>query len=66
MTPFFNLIMKNYYIQTRLRDRWVRVHLETYNSIDQATLALEKMIDELFFTHREIVTVNDFRIVKAK
>ena len=55
-----------YYIQTRLRDQWARVHMETYASVDEASLALERMLDALFFTHREMVNINNFRIVKAK
>lgn len=55
-----------YCIQTRLRDRWTRIHFETYDTVDDAVLGLEKMIDRMFFELNEHVDINSFRIVKVK
>lgn len=54
-----------YCIQTRLRDRWTRIHFETYDTLDKAVLGLETMLDRLFFELNEQVDINIFRIVKV-
>lgn len=54
-----------YCIQTRLRDRWARMHFETYDTLDKAVLGLERMLDRLFFELNEQVDINSFRIVKV-
>lgn len=54
-----------YCIQTRLRDRWTRIHFDTYDTVDTAVLGLEKMIDRMFFELNEHVDINSFRIVRT-
>lgn len=55
-----------YCVQTRLRDRWACIHFDTYDTLDDAVLGLEKMLDRLFFEFNEHVNINSFRIVKVK
>lgn len=54
-----------YCIQTRLRDRWTRMHFETYDTPDKAVLGLERMLDRMFFELNEHVDINSFRIVRT-
>lgn len=55
-----------YYIETRLRDEWNRVHVGNHETLPDAVKALERLLDELFFEHKVIVQPNNFRIVKVK
>lgn len=55
-----------YCIQTRLRDRWAQIHFETYDTLDNAVLGLERMLDRLFFELNEHMDINSFRIVKVQ
>jgi hypothetical protein len=55
-----------YFIETRLRDKWQRVHLETHPTLTEAVRALERMLDTLFFEHNVTIEPNNFRIVKVK
>lgn len=55
-----------YFIETRLRDKWNRVHPDTHNTLDDAVKALERLLDSLFFEHNVVINPNNFRIVKAK
>lgn len=55
-----------YYIETRLRNEWNRVHVDNYDTLDGAVKALERLLDQLFFEHKVVIQPNNFRIVKAK
>ena len=57
-----------YYIQTRTQHGWHRIiPLPNYETLNDATLALERYIDLLFFTYGVMDTpTNIFRIVKVK
>ena len=60
--------IKQYYIQTRTEHGWHRIiPLPNYDSLNDATLALERYIDKLFFEYGEMdIPTNIFRIVKVK
>lgn len=63
-----------YKIQTRLRDKWHCLEFDVtasgdfkpkrYPSVKDATLALERYLDGLFFANKEQVDFGNFRIVK--
>lgn len=63
-----------YKIQTRLRDKWHCLefdvtesgsfHPRRYATLKDASLALERYLDGLFFANREMVEIGNFRIVK--
>ena len=55
-----------YFIETRLRNEWSRVHVGNHDTLDGAVKALERLLDELFFEHKVVVQPNNFRIVKVK
>ena len=55
-----------YYIETRLRNEWNRVHVDNYDTLDGAVKALERLLDQLFFEHKVVIQPNNFRIVKVK
>jgi hypothetical protein len=55
-----------YYIETRLRNEWSRVHVGNHDTLDGAVRALERLLDQLFFEHKVVVQPNNFRIVKVK
>jgi hypothetical protein len=66
--------MHMYKIQTRLRDKWHCLEFDVtdsgdfkprrYHSLPDASLALERFLDGLFFANREQVSFGNFRIVK--
>jgi hypothetical protein len=66
--------MHMYKIQTRLRDKWHCLEFDVTNSgdfkprryatLNDASLALERYLDGLFFANREQVEFGNFRIVK--
>jgi hypothetical protein len=66
--------MHMYKIQTRLRDKWHCLEFDVtdsgdykprrYHSLSDASLALERYLDGLFFANREQVGFGNFRIVK--
>jgi len=60
--------MPQYYIQTRTEHGWHRIiPLPTYDSLQEATLEMERYIDKLFFEYGEIdIPTSIFRIVKVK
>ena len=63
-----------YKIQTRLRDKWHCLEFEVtdsgnfkpmrYVTLTDASLALERYLDGLFFANKEQVDFGNFRIVK--
>jgi hypothetical protein len=62
-----------YKIQTRLRDKWHCLEFDVtdsgykprrYHTLNDASLALERYLDGLFFANREQVGLGNFRIVK--
>jgi len=63
-----------YKIQTRLRDKWHCLEFDVtdsgdfkprrYVTLKDASLALERYLDGLFFANREQVDVGNFRFVK--
>jgi hypothetical protein len=55
-----------YYIETRLRDNWQRVHVDNHVTLDDAVRALERLLDQLFFEHKVTIQPNNFRIVKVR
>lgn len=56
--------MKYYFIQTRCRDAWHRLHFDSYETLEDATKGLERYIDQLFFDFGEVLPTNIFRIAK--
>jgi hypothetical protein len=66
--------MHMYKIQTRLRDKWHCLEFEVtdsgnfkprrYVTLTDASLALERYLDGLFFANKEQVDFGNFRIVK--
>jgi hypothetical protein len=66
--------MHMYKIQTRLRDKWHCLEFDVtdkgdfkprrYATLNDASLALERYIDGLFFANKEQVDFGNFRIVK--
>jgi hypothetical protein len=66
--------MHMYKIQTRLRDKWHCLEFDVtergdfkprrYATLKDASLALERYLDGLFFANREMVEIGNFRIVK--
>jgi hypothetical protein len=68
--------MKNMYmykIQTRLRDKWHCLEFDVtesgykprrYHTLKDASLALERYLDGLFFANKELIDFGNFRIVK--
>ena len=66
--------MYMYKIQTRLRDKWHCLEFDVtdsgnfkprrYVTLTDASLALERYLDGLFFANKEQVDSNNFRIVK--
>ncbi len=66
--------MHMYKIQTRLRDKWHWLEFDVthsgdfkpkrYHTVKDASLALERYLDGLFFANREQVDFGNFRIVK--
>lgn len=65
--------MHMYKIQTRLRDKWHCLEFEvteygykpkTYHTLKDASLALERYLDGLFFANREQVDLGNFRFIK--
>ncbi len=66
--------MHMYKIQTRLRDKWHCLEFDVtdsgdfkpkrYHTVKDASLALERYLDGLFFANREQVDFGNFRIVK--
>ena len=55
-----------YYIETRLRNEWQRVHVDNHATLEEAVRALERLLDQLFFEHKVTIQPNNFRIVKVK
>lgn len=57
-----------YYIQTRTQHGWHRIiPLPNYETLNDATLALERYIDLMFFEYGEMdIPTGGFRIVKVK
>jgi hypothetical protein len=55
-----------YYIETRLRNNWQRVHVDNHATLDDAVRALERLLDQLFFEHNVTIQPNNFRIVKVR
>ena len=63
-----------YKIQTRLRDKWHCLEFDVtesgsykprrYDTLKDASMALERYLDGLFFANREMVEFGNFRIVK--
>jgi hypothetical protein len=62
-----------YKIQTRLRDKWHCLEFDVtdygykprrYHTLHDASMALERFLDGLFFANREQVDLGNFRIVK--
>ena len=63
-----------YKIQTRLRDKWHCLEFyvtdsgdfkpRRYHTVKDASLALERYLDGLFFANKELVDFGNFRIVK--
>jgi len=63
-----------YKIQTRLRDKWHCLEFDVtdggdfkprrYATLKDASLALERYLDGLFFANREMLEIGNFRIVK--
>ena len=62
-----------YKIQTRLRDKWHCLEFDVnaqgykprrYSTVKEASLALERYLDGLFFANKEQVDFGNFRIVK--
>ena len=63
-----------YKIQTRLRDKWHCLEFDVtdsgdfrpkrYSTLKDASLALERYLDGLFFANKEQVDFGNFRIVK--
>jgi hypothetical protein len=63
-----------YKIQTRLRDKWHCLEFDVtdsgefkprrYATLNDASKALERYLDGLFFANREQVDVGNFRFVK--
>ena len=60
--------MPQYYIQTRTEHGWHRIApLPNYDSLQEATLELERFLDKLFFEYGEMdIATSIFRIVKVK
>lgn len=66
--------MHMYKIQTRLRDKWHCLEFDVtdsgdfkpkrYHTVKDASLALERYLDGLFFANKELVDFGNFRIVK--
>jgi hypothetical protein len=66
--------MHMYKIQTRLRDKWYCLEFDVtdsgffkprrYVTLKDASNALERYLDGLFFANREQVDLGNFRIVK--
>jgi hypothetical protein len=66
--------MHMYKIQTRLRDKWYCLEFDVsdsgnykprrYATLPDASNALERYLDGLFFANREQVDLGNFRIVK--
>jgi len=66
--------MHMYKIQTRLRDKWHCLEFDVtdsgsfkprrYHSLPDASKALERFLDGLFFANKEQVDFGNFRIVK--
>ena len=57
-----------YYIQTRTQHGWHRIiPLPNYETLNDATMALERYIDMMFFDYGEMdIPTSGFRIVKVK
>ena len=57
-----------YYIQTRTQHGWHRIiPLPNYETLNDATMALERYIDLMFFEYGEMdIPTSGFRIVKVK
>ena len=57
-----------YYIQTRTQHGWHRIiPLPNYETLNDATMALERYIDLMFFEYGEWdIPTSGFRIVKVK
>jgi hypothetical protein len=63
-----------YKIQARLRDKWHCLEFDVtesgdfkprrYHTLTDASLALERFLDGLFFANKEQVDFGNFRIVK--
>jgi hypothetical protein len=66
--------MHMYKIQTRLRDKWYCLEFDVtdsgffkprrYVTLRDATLALERFLDGVFFANKEQMDSGNFRIVK--
>ena len=66
--------MHMYKIQTRLRDKWHCLEFDVtdsgllkprrYVTLKDATLALERFLDGVFFANKEQMDSGNFRIVK--
>ena len=57
---------RTYYIQTRTLHGWHRLHPQNYDSLQEATLGMERHIDSMFFEHGEMLPTGIFRIVRYK
>ena len=57
-----------YYIQTRTQHGWHRIiPLPNYETLKDASMALERYIDLMFFEYGEMdIPTSGFRIVKVK
>ena len=57
-----------YYIQTRTQHGWHRIiPLPNYETLKDASMALERYIDMMFFDYGEMdIPTSGFRIVKVK
>jgi hypothetical protein len=66
--------MHMYKIQTRLRDKWYCLEFDVtdsgtfkprrYITLKDASLALERFLDGVFFANKEQIDSGNFRIVK--
>jgi len=57
---------RTYYIQTRTAHGWHRLHPQNYESLQAATMGMERHIDSMFFEHGEMLPTGIFRIVRYK